>query len=90
MADLPAEAFVGYNPFLARNIHEEFVIYRNLDDAPKYLLRRGMVFVDGRPLKQVFRFSELAGQDGAFWVEEPGLRIHFRLPGDADPGEGGV
>ena len=85
MADLPAEAFVGYNPFLARNIHEEFVIYRNLDDCPKYLLRRGMVFVDGRPLRQVFRFSELAGQDGAFWVEEPGLRIHFRLPGDADP-----
>ncbi len=87
MADLPAEAFVGYNPFLARNIHEEFVIYRNLDDVPKYLLRRGMVFVDGRPLKQVFRFSELAGQDGAFWVEEPGLRIHFRLAGDAEPGK---
>lgn len=85
MADLPVEAFVGYNPFLVRNIHEEFVIYRNLDDAAKYLLRRGMVFVNGRPLKPVFRFSELAGQDGAFWVEEPGLRIHFRLPGDADP-----
>jgi len=87
MADLPAEAFVGYNPFLARNIHEEFVIYRNLDDTPKYLLRRGMVFVDGRPLKQVFRYAELAGQEGAFWVEEPGLRIHFRLPGDAEPGK---
>ena len=85
MADLPAEAFVGYNPFLARNIHEEFIVYRNLDDVSKYLLRRGMVFVGGRPLKQVFRFSELAAQDGAFWVEEPGLRIHFRLPGDADP-----
>ena len=85
MADLPAEVFVGYNPFLARNIHEEFVIYRNLDDVPKYLLRRGLVFVDGQPLKQVSRFSELAAQEGAFWVEEPGLRIHFRLPGDADP-----
>jgi len=87
MADLPAEAFVGYNPFLARNIHEEFVIYRNLDDVPKYMLRRGMVFVDGRPLKQVFRYADLAGQDGAFWVEEPGLRIHFRLAGDAEPGK---
>jgi hypothetical protein len=87
MADLPAEQFVGYNPFLARNIHEEFVIYRNLDDTPKYLLRRGMVFVDGRPLKQVFRYTELAAQDGAFWVEEPGLRIHFRPAGDAEPGK---
>ena len=85
MADLPAETFAGYNPFLARNIHEEFVIYRNMDDAAKYLLRRGQVFVDGKPLQQVFRYAELARRDGVFWVEEPGLRIHFRLPGDADP-----
>ncbi len=85
MADLPAEAFVGYNPFLARNIYEEFVVYRNLGEAPQYMLRRGMIFVDGAPLKQVSRFERLAAQDGAFWVEEPGLRIHFRLPGDADP-----
>jgi len=85
MADLPAEALVGYNPFLARNIHEEFVIYRNLDDSAKYLLRRGHVFVGGKPLAQVFRYADLARRDGAFWVEEPGLRIHFRLPADADP-----
>ncbi|MCY3021240.1 MAG: right-handed parallel beta-helix repeat-containing protein [Planctomycetota bacterium] len=87
MADLPAEAFVGYNPFLARNIHEEFVIYRHLDDVPKYMLRRGMIFVDGQPLRQVSRFADLAKQAGAFWAEEPGLRVHFRLPGDADPGK---
>ncbi len=85
--DLPVEAFAGYSPFLARNMYDEFVEDRNLDEAPKYLLRRGNVFVDGRPLKQVFRFVELASQDGAFWVEEPGLRIHFRLRGDADPGK---
>ena len=85
MADLPVETFGGYNPFLARNIHEEFVIYRNDADAAKYLLRRGHVFVDGKPLEQVFRYAELAQRSGAFWVEEPGLRIHFRLPGDADP-----
>jgi hypothetical protein len=90
MADLPAETFAGYNPFSARNIHEEFVIYRNLDDAAKYLLRRGRVFVDGKPLEQVFRYAELARRDGAFWVEEPGLRIHFRLPGDADPRRAGL
>ncbi len=85
MADLPVETFAGYNPFLVRNIYEEFVVYHNLSDAPKYLLRRGHIFVDGKPLRQVFRYAELARQDGAFWVEEPGLRIHFRLPGDADP-----
>jgi hypothetical protein len=38
MADLPAEAFVGYNPFLARNLHEEFVILRH--DSTTSPLRR--------------------------------------------------
>lgn len=85
MADLPVEDFGGYNPFLARNIYEEFLSYRNLDDAPKYLLRRGAVFVNGRPLRQVTRYAALAEQAGAFWVEEPGRRIHFRLVDDADP-----
>ena len=85
MADLPAEMFAGYNPFLARNIYEEFVVYRNKEDFAKYLLRRGHVFVDGKPLQQVSRYADLVNRDGAFWVEEPGLRIHFRLVGDADP-----
>jgi hypothetical protein len=85
MADLPAESFVGYNPFLARNIYEEYVSYSRQGEISRYLLRRGAVFVDGRPLRQVFRFAELHDRDGAFWVEEPGLRIHFRLAGDADP-----
>jgi hypothetical protein len=48
-------------------------------------MRRGMIFVSGKPLKQVFWPHELGANDGAFWVEEPGLRIHFRLPRDADP-----
>jgi len=88
MADLPAHLFVGYNPFLARNIPEEFWSYQHdwsEQEVRQLLLRRGAVYLDGQPLRQVFRFAELAHTDGAFWVEEPGLRIHFRLPGDADP-----
>jgi hypothetical protein len=85
MADLPGELFNGYNPFLARNIYEEVVSYSNPAEMSRYMLRRGAVFVNGLPLKQVYRFAELTSQDGAFWVEEPGLRLHFRLPGDADP-----
>jgi hypothetical protein len=87
MADLPGEMFNGYNPFLARNIYEEVVSYSNPAEMTRYMLRRGAVFVNGLPLKQVYRFAELTGQDGAFWVEEPGLRLHFRLPGDADPAQ---
>jgi hypothetical protein len=85
MADLPGDMFGGYNPFLARNIYEEVVNYGSPAEMSRYMLRRGAVFVNGLPLKQVCRFAELTGQDGAFWVEEPGLRVHFRLPGDADP-----
>ncbi len=87
MADLPVEIFAGYNPFLARNMYDEFVHYSKADEIERYLLRRGAVFVDGKPLRQVFRFAELRDQSGLFWIEDPGYRIHFRLPGDASPGE---
>ena len=90
MADFPAEMFVGYNPFLARNFYEEFLTCRNKEDFAKYMLRRGHVFVEGKPLQQVARYADLAQRDGAFWVEEPGLRIHFRLAGDADPRQAAI
>jgi len=44
-----------------------------------------MIFFNGKPLKQVFSSRELAESDGTFWVEDPGLRIHLRLPKDIDP-----
>jgi hypothetical protein len=49
------------------------------------MLRRGMVFVDGQPLKQVYHVRDLASAAGTFWAEEGGLRLHFRVPDDADP-----
>jgi len=88
MAKLPAEWFVGCNPFSVRNIPAEFENYgsgwskRQLRNALKY---HGMIFKGGRPLHQVCRYGQLADQAGAFWVEEPGLLVHFRLPDDADP-----
>jgi hypothetical protein len=88
MADLPVESFGAYNPFLVRNVCDEFGSYEHKwtpEELARFLLRRGSVFTDGVPLRQVFRFKELAKCDGAFWVEEPGLRLHFRLPGDAPP-----
>lgn len=85
---LPEEWFVGYNPFLARNFSSEYTTFTR-DWTPEethvFLLRRGMIFVDGRPLKQVLRASDLGSTDGAFWVEDPGLRVHLRLWNDADP-----
>jgi len=87
-AELPAGWFVGYNPFIARNFSSEFTTFTRdwtTEEIHLFMLRRGMVFFEGRPLKQVFFPWELGEVDGVFWVEDPGLRLHLRLPGDADP-----
>lgn len=88
MADLNPGMFIGYNPFMTLNIPAEFWTFTRdwtEEEVQRFLLRRGMVFADGYPLRQVFRLADLSERDGAFWVEDPGLRIHLRLPGDADP-----
>ncbi len=88
MADLPPELFVGYNPFGVRQMPAEYYSFGEgwtKDEISRALRYRGMVFVDGQPLRQLFRCADLAGTDGAFWVEEPGLRLYFRLPDDAEP-----
>lgn len=88
MAELPDVFIDGYNPFLLRNAYEYLPVYGDVKDTDflqRALLRRGTLFVDGIPLKQVYYLRELADTNGAFWVEEGGQRLHFRLPGDADP-----
>jgi hypothetical protein len=63
--------------------------------------RRGLVFIDGKPAEQVGTFGALAGRGGPsglpelfrdfggsqarFWVEDNGLTLHLRLPGDDSP-----
>ena len=89
-ADLPPEWFIGYNPFMAMNFPTDYGTF--VDDwtpveVATFMLRRGMVLYQGKALKQVFWSRELGQNDGAFWVTDPGLRIYFRLPGDADPRE---
>ena len=88
MADLPVEWFAAYNPFLATNVFGELMTFNqswSATEMRRLQLRRGMIFHEGRPLRQVFRIRELARHEGAFWVEEPGLLIHLRLPEDAGP-----
>ena len=88
MGDLPLEKFGGYNPFSIRNMFTEFGSFGvawSPNETTRLLLKRGMVFCNGRQLKQVFLPFDLALGAGSFWIEEPGRRIHFRLPNDADP-----
>jgi len=89
MADLPRDWFIGYNPFLANNIFLEYTTFVSAwsqDETRRLQKRRGMIFWNGKPLTQVLRPTHLAsaGAEGAFWVEEPGSRIHLRLPDGAD------
>ena len=63
-----------------------FIEYDKTDMTP-YLNRRGMVFCDGKPLRQVALYCQMAEQAGTYWVEANGMTVHFRLENDADPGE---
>jgi hypothetical protein len=87
---LPAEYFEsGYNPFAIPNITPEQ--FGPMDWAHRwrgqkpYTLPRGLVFQDGRRLRQVNERAELAKEPGTYWVEPNGPRLCVRLFGDADP-----
>jgi hypothetical protein len=78
--------FQGYNPFgMASIMQDRVYLMPKPEELWRHLKRRGLVFVDGRRLEQVELYQGLARKDGAFWCEHDGLRIHVRLPGDADP-----
>lgn len=84
--ELNPEDFKGYNPFCAVNIlHDRLFIEYDKTDMTTYLNRRGMVFVDGKPLKQVPLYYMLAETENTFWVEANGQKIHIRLAADDDP-----
>ena len=85
---LDPDLFRGYNPFCAVNIlHDRLFIEYDKTDMTPYLNRRGCVFCDGRPLEQVPLYEHMALRDNTYWVEHNGQTVHFRLPGDADPGD---
>lgn len=78
--------FHDYQPFALINcIHEKnWLVYGRTEMEP-YLLRRGMIFVDGVPLRQVQLYRFMTNTPGSYWVEENGGRVHFRLPDNGVP-----
>ena len=83
---LDPEDFKGYNPFCAVNIiHDRVFIEYAKTDMTTYLNRRGMVFIDGKPLKQVPLVTLLKDTPGSYWVESNGQKVHIRLEDDGDP-----
>ena len=84
--DLDPDLFRGYNPFCAVNIlHDRLFIEYDKTDMTPYLNRRGCVFCDGKPLKQVPLYNGMAAEENTYWVEANGQKVHFRLEYDEDP-----
>jgi len=83
--EIDPDIFRGYNPFTAVNIiHERGWLHYDQVDMDDYLMRRGLVFVDGVRLKQVAAFRGLA-EPGTYWVEQNGMLVNFRLPDGGSP-----
>jgi parallel beta-helix repeat protein len=49
------------------------------------LMKRGMLFCDGKRLTQVGHYLDMSINPGTFFVEDDGLTIHIRLPDDSHP-----
>lgn len=84
--ELDPDMFRGYNPFCAVNIiHDRLFIEYDKTDMTTYLNRRGCVYCDGKPLKQVPLYHMIGEEENTYWVEANGQTVHFRLKGDEDP-----
>ena len=87
MATIPEYFFKAYNPFLARDVYR-YISEWGRPGEPEWmnraLLYRGSVYMDGKPMKQVLNYGELAKTENAFWVEDPGLRLHMHFANDLD------
>ena len=84
--ELDPDMFRGYNPFCAVNIiHDRLFIEYDKTDMTTYLNRRGCVYCDGEPLKQVPLYHLIGEEENTYWVEANGQTVHFRLKGDEDP-----
>jgi hypothetical protein len=93
MVELPATLFADYNPFAERNISSNMteglpsMAKRHGWLKPPFTLPQGLIFQDGRRLKQVAEYVDLAQADGTYWIEPGGKRLHLRAFGDGPPAE---
>jgi len=93
-AEIPEDVTEGINPFALKNVPP--VPYRASTTAargrkdkmrtePPYSLTQGLVFQNGRRMRQVGDYKDLSAEAGSYWVAECGKRLHVRPFGDTDP-----
>jgi len=94
MAEIPKDVTEGVNPFALQNVPP--VPYRastaaamsrkdKMRTQPPYSLTQGLVFQDGRRMRQVADYKDLPAEAGAYWVADSGKRLHIQPFGDTDP-----
>ena len=80
MADLPDEFFSGNNPFaLANTTEKDFEIMRwarSVRGKVPHILRRALVFQNGRRLIQLASYEDVPRVPGSFWVDAEKKRLH--------------
>lgn len=59
---------------------------KSMDWMPLFQ-RRGLLFCDGEPLKQVNTPRDLAGQPGSYWVEDSGFKFLLHLKDSSHPAD---
>jgi hypothetical protein len=87
VADLPAAWFTHGNPFTEKNLLGGQVNpywAKELIESAPYSLAQGLVFQDGRRLRQVEDYDALRAA-GTYWVEPDGRRVHVRPSADQKP-----
>lgn len=86
---LPEAEFADNNPFAQVNLDKSDPT--NWQSAnpepvcPADILRRGLIFQDGRRLEQVGTIDDLAGTSSGYCVGDDGWTIHLTPAGGADP-----
>ena len=83
---LPADA---YNPFTAENVSPEQFKHmdwaRHLVGKPPCTLSPGLVFQDGKRLRQVAAREQLGKSAGTYWVDRAAQVLHVHPLDGADP-----
>ncbi|MFW5767454.1 MAG: right-handed parallel beta-helix repeat-containing protein, partial [Bacteroidota bacterium] len=85
--DLHDIDFKGYNPFGLLNLmqDQEYLDYTQVNMTPHFK-KRGWVIIDGQRIEQVLKPPQLKEKEnGAFWAEHNGQRIHVRFPEGKTP-----
>jgi hypothetical protein len=90
-AKLAKRYFPDWNPFDIANVTTDQFDHMSWAQALRgrvpYTLVRGMVFQDGRRLRQVTRLEVAERNAGTYWVDREGQVLHVHAFGGGDPSE---